>query len=89
MRYLICAMSLAAIAVPLALVGTAAAQGYHYTEGYTRQNGTYVAPHYQTNPDSTAYNNWSTRGNTNPYTGQQGTRDPYPPAGNTYQRPYP
>jgi len=23
------------------------AQGYHYTDGYYRNNGTYVQPHYQ------------------------------------------
>ena len=47
-----------------------------YVRGYTKSNGTYVSPHYRTAPDSTPYNNYSTRGNTNPYTGKQGTVDP-------------
>lgn len=45
--------------------------------GYVRQNGTYVAPHYRSSPNSSTYDNWSTRGNTNPYTGQAGTQSPY------------
>lgn len=52
-----------------------------YVRGYTRRNGTYVAPHYRTAPDSTKLNNYSTQGNVNPYTGKSGTVNPY----NTYQ----
>lgn len=48
-----------------------------YHQGYTTQNGTYVQPHYQSAPNSTQYDNWSTRGNVNPYTGQVGTRTPH------------
>lgn len=40
--------------------------------GHYRQNGTYVRPHYRTNPNRSIYDNWSTKGNTNPYTGQKG-----------------
>ena len=49
----------------------------HYVNGYTKENGTYVAPHMQTNPDTTKLNNYSTQGNTNPYTGKPGTVNPY------------
>jgi len=63
--------------IGLLLVSSAAsAQGSHYVEGYTRSNGTYVAPHYQTNANGNAYDNWSSRPNINPYTGQQGTVNP-------------
>ncbi len=48
-----------------------------YVQGYTRSNGSYVQPHYQTAPDNSVYNNYSTKGNVNPYTGQQGNVDPY------------
>lgn len=51
--------------------------GDTYVHGYTRNDGTYVQPHYRSAPDSTQLNNWSTRGNVNPYTGQSGTVDPY------------
>ncbi len=47
-----------------------------YVSGYTRSNGTYVAPHYRSDADSSFNNNWSTQGNTNPYTGQAGYKTP-------------
>jgi hypothetical protein len=43
-----------------------------HVSGYTRKDGTYVAPHYRSAPDSNRYNNWSTFGNVNPYTGKVG-----------------
>jgi len=48
--------------------------------GYYRKDGTYVQPHYRSNPDGNPYNNWSTYPNINPYTGEQGTKriPPYP-----------
>jgi len=49
------------------------------TKGYTRKSGTYVAPHYRTSPDHSKSNNWSTKGNVNPYTGKRGTVDPGKP----------
>ncbi len=51
------------------------AQGI-YVRGYTRQDGTYVQPHYRSAPDGNIYNNWSTRGNVNPYTGEPGRVNP-------------
>jgi hypothetical protein len=46
-------------------------------DGYYNKNGTYVAPHYRSSPDSSRLNNYSTQGNVNPYTGQAGTVNPY------------
>ena len=65
--------------VALSFSGAALAQD-HYVKGYTRSNGTYVAPHYQTNPNSTTSDNYSTRGNVNPYTGVAGTKPDTRPA---------
>jgi hypothetical protein len=45
-------------------------------DGYTKKDGTYVAPHMRSAPDSGFNNNWSTSPNVNPFTGQQGTRAP-------------
>jgi hypothetical protein len=45
----------------------------HYTQGYTRRDGTYVHPYHATNPNSTGTDNYSTKGNTNPWTGQPGS----------------
>lgn len=41
--------------------------------GYVRQDGTYVAPYVRSSPDSSYNNNYSTKGNTNPYTSESGT----------------
>jgi hypothetical protein len=43
-------------------------------DGYYRRDGNYVEPHYRSNPNNTATDNWSTRGNVNPHTGEYGTR---------------
>ena len=54
-------------------------------QGYTRQDGTYVPPHHRTAPDNNRFNNYSTQGNVNPYTGQMGTVNPYTqPQANPY-----
>jgi len=54
------------------VAGFAAAD--EYVNGYLKSDGTYVQPHYRSSPDSSYNNNWSVTPNTNPYTGQQGTR---------------
>jgi hypothetical protein len=43
---------------------------------YSRRDGTYVQPHHRKAPNSTQRDNYSSRGNTNPYTGRPGTREP-------------
>ncbi len=43
-----------------------------YVSGYYRSNGTYVKGYYRTAPNSTNRDNFSTRGNVNPYTGEPG-----------------
>ena len=45
-------------------------------EGYYRSNGTYVQPHMRSAPNNTTADNWSTKGNVNPFTGKQGTNNP-------------
>jgi hypothetical protein len=57
--------------------------GDTYVNGYFKSNGTYVEPHYRSAPDGNFQNNWSTKGNVNPYTGQQGTQVT-PPSGYRY-----
>jgi hypothetical protein len=47
-----------------------------YVHGYYRSNGTYVEPYHRTDPNNTPNDNWSTKGNVNPYTGQEGTKQP-------------
>ena len=76
------------IAAALMLAATAAEAQYlgtygsgsnpstHSSSGYTTSRGTYVQPYVATNPNSTQMDNYSTRGNVNPYTGAIGTRNP-------------
>lgn len=67
-----------------------ASPGYAETHvnGYYRSNGTYVAPHYRSSPDSSYNNNWSTSPNVNPHTGRVGTNEPrYEPYDSTGDRP--
>lgn len=46
-------------------------------KGYTTKKGTYVMPYYRSSKDSSRYNNYSTKGNYNPYTGKKGYTSPY------------
>jgi len=71
------------IAFLLALATVASAQGYGYgsnprsvpVDGYMR-GGTYVEPYQRTYPNRTDHDNYGSRGNYNPYTGQSGNRIP-------------
>jgi len=56
--------------------GTGSNPSSHSTKGYTKKDGTYVAPHYQTNPNGTTRDNYNTRGNYNPHNGQIGPKPP-------------
>jgi len=67
----------AALTLALILLAPLAAwAGETYVDGYYRKDGTYIAPHWRSTPDSSYNNNWSTWPNINPHTGQQGTREP-------------
>lgn len=44
--------------------------------GYYRSDGTYVQPYFRTAPNNTNQDNFSTQGNTNPYTGKAGWIEP-------------
>ena len=44
-------------------------------DGHFKKDGTYVAPHLRTTPNSSKLDNGSTKGNVNPYTGAKGTKD--------------
>lgn len=69
MKKLLCVLVLAAFASP--------ASADTYVKGHTKSDGTYVPGHWRSSPNSTTLDNFSTKGNVNPYTGRQGTDDPY------------
>jgi hypothetical protein len=75
-----------AIAAVLAVMGTAA-HADTYVNGHFRKDGTYVQPHYRSNPNNSTFDNYGTKGNSNPYTGEKGTADPYASSNRLYQ-PY-
>lgn len=45
-----------------------------YVNGYTRADGVYVPGHYRSAANATPCDNWSTAGNQNPFTGEDGGR---------------
>lgn len=59
------------------LLSSVAFAGDTYVNGYYRSNGTYVSPHYRSAPNATKADNWTTKGNVNPYTREEGTREYY------------
>lgn len=70
-KLIITIMMLAAIASP-----AFARRSTSYIRGHLTKNGTYVQPYYKTSPGQSIYNNWSTQGNMNPYTGKVGKVNP-------------
>lgn len=64
------------VALIVASVSSLAAAD-NYVRPYVKNDGTFVEGHYKSAPDRNPYNNYSTQGNSNPYTGQQGSRDAY------------
>ena len=60
------------LVLALALISSTAFAQVH-VNGYTRSNGTYVAPYERSAPNGTVTDNYSYHGNTNPYTGTTGT----------------
>lgn len=45
-----------------------------HVRGYIKKSGTVVSPHYRSQKDSLKFNNYSHKGNINPYTGKRGTK---------------
>jgi hypothetical protein len=47
-----------------------------YVDGYYRNNGTYVQPHYRSAPNNNPSDNYSAQGNINPYVNGIGRKKP-------------
>jgi hypothetical protein len=71
------------IALAIALLAASSANADVSVNGYTRHDGTYVAPYHRSSPDSNPYNNYGVIGN--PYTGSPG----HYPTAPAYPRPSP
>ena len=59
------------------LIFTPDADAATRVKSYVKKNGTYVAPHFKTSPDTSKLNNYSAKGNINPFNGKKGTVNPY------------
>lgn len=68
----------------IAILATAALSAFAqtYVNPHMRKDGTYVPGHVRSAPNSTVDDNYGTRGNHNPYTGQSGSEP------RSYERPY-
>jgi hypothetical protein len=75
------------IGIALLAISASAIAADIYVHPYSTRDGTYVEGHHRTTPNSTRLDNYSTQGNTNPWTGQQGTVNPYPTPQPTYTPP--
>ena len=84
-RTIILAMALVVL-ISFLTVGLAEAG---WVRGYYRHNGTYVRPHYRTNPDGNPYNNYSFPGNYNPNKGAITPGNPGRYLDRYYNRSYP
>lgn len=70
------ALTLTATAAQAQLYGTRSNSRSHTMSPYVNSGGTYVGGSRATNPNNTQMDNYTTRGNVNPYTGAVGKRTP-------------
>jgi hypothetical protein len=54
--------------------GTGSTSSSTHVHSYTTKDGTYVPAHEKSKADHNFNNNWTTKGNDNPYTGKEGSR---------------
>lgn len=62
------------VILALASAFSAPAIADQYVKGHIKQDGTYVAPYVRSSPNNVQYDNYSTKGNTNPYTSERGSQ---------------
>lgn len=77
------------VAMVLAFVSTSMAgervRGYWKDTNKDGVKDTYIDPYYRSERNNSVWDNYSTKGNINPYTGREGTVDPYK---SIYNNPY-
>lgn len=65
------------LVVSYSLVSVPRAEALQRVKGYTTKKGTYVAPHFKSSPNKSKFDNFSTKGNINPFNGKKGTVNPF------------
>lgn len=68
--------SLIALFLIFSFLTVSNAEALQRVKGYTTKKGTYVTPHLKSSPNKTKFDNFSTKGNINPFTGKKGTVNP-------------
>ncbi len=68
-------LALPGFAKPHSRFSKSSRTGVERVHGYTKRNGTRVKGYNRTRKNGTDLNNWSTKGNVNPETGQRGTKE--------------
>ena len=71
-KFVLAALVLAICTVGVQEVSSQVNPNHVYVKGYYRSDGSYVPAHYRTAPNQTPWDNFSTVGNVNPYTGEVG-----------------
>ena len=62
--------------LPILLFVNTSSFANKHVKGYTKRDGTYVAPHHRSDPNRTQRDNYSSKPNVNPYNGKRGTKEP-------------
>jgi hypothetical protein len=62
--------------IPFTIIGQSRSSSDVYVKGYVKKNGTVVPGYYRSAPNNTNRDNFSTKGNINPYTGSKGHIEP-------------
>lgn len=73
--------------VGIVLFAAAFGASAEWVNGYIKADGTYVPGYHRSTPNATTLDNYSTKGNTNPYTGQPGYATPAPRPPQPYSKP--
>ena len=70
----------------LLVAASSCALAQTYVNPHVRKDGTFVQGHIRSAPNDTRIDNYGTKGNINPYTGQSGTQNPWPSPNNPNPR---
>jgi len=85
MKWILAAVTMVLLFYSLAISGDRTVRGHWKDTDRDGVKDTYVEPYHRTEPNNTRMDNYNTRGNYNPYTGREGTQDPFK-QNNPYQQ---
>lgn len=77
MKKIVASLVLISLMFSFSLAIAPHAEAIQRVKGYTTKKGTYVAPHYKSSPNKSKFDNYSTKGNVNPFNGKKGTIKPF------------